>query len=339
MNQLLFFSVAMASGLSLTWVVRYMALKNGIVNKPNPIIPQHVKPIAYLGGVGILTGVLFALISSYNFQTDMFHGVVSSSSSVEAIVFGSVTYLIWGVYDDLKQLKALHKFLGQLGLAIICVGMGIRTSLFPSVILDFAFSVFWIVSVINAVNFTDVCDGLVGGISAVTFFLIGILVPQFMVFCFLISGATVGFLFFNLHKASIFLGDAGSHLLGFLIATLGILGGNKLQLVDAAVWMSFIAAVPIFELLFLTVVRYQKGMNVTHGSPDHFSLRLQKAGFTRLQIVGMACFLSAITVSIGCLFRTMELWQKIASVVLVVSIFVFIWNYLLRWDLNKKPAV
>ncbi|HRI19981.1 MAG TPA: MraY family glycosyltransferase [Panacibacter sp.] len=336
MNQLLFFSVAMASGLSLTWIVRFCALKKGIVNKPNPIIPQHVKPIAYLGGVGILSGVLFALISSYNFQTDMFHGVVSSSSSVEAIVFGSVTYLIWGVYDDLKQLKALPKFLGQLGLAFICVGMGIRTSFFPSVVLDFSFSVFWIVAVINAVNFTDVCDGLVGGISAVTFFIIGILVPQFMVFCFLISGATVGFLFFNLHKASIFLGDAGSHLLGFLIATLGILGGNKLHLIDAAVWMSFIAAVPIFELLFLTVVRYQKGMNVTHGSPDHFSLRLQKAGFTRLQIVGMACLVTAASVTIGCLFRSMELWQKISSVVFILVLFIFVWRYLLRWDLSKK---
>ena len=109
MNQVVFFSAALASGLSLTWIARLFALKTGIVNKPNPIIPQHVKPIAYLGGVGILTGVLFAIISSYSFQTDIFHGLIKSTSSAVAMVFGSVTYLIWGVYDDLKQLKAFHK--------------------------------------------------------------------------------------------------------------------------------------------------------------------------------------------------------------------------------------
>jgi len=215
--------------------------------------------------------------------------------------------------------------------------MGVRTTFFPSLeFLDFAFSVFWIVFVINAVNFTDVCDGLVGGISTITFLVIGFWVPQFMIFCVLMSGVTAGFLFFNLHKASIFLGDAGSHLLGFLIAALGIFGGNKLHIIDAGVWMSLIAAVPLFELLFLTVVRMQKGKNITHGSPDHFSLRLQKAGFTRLQIVGMACLVTTITTTIACLFRTFDLGFKIGSVAFIIILFAFIWRYLLRWDLDKK---
>jgi UDP-GlcNAc:undecaprenyl-phosphate GlcNAc-1-phosphate transferase len=251
------------------------------------------------------------------------------------LIAGALGYLVWGVYDDLKQLKPLPKFIGQLTLALLCVALGLQTSLFNISFVDFVFSVFWILLIVNALNFTDVCDGLVGTICVVSFFIIGFLKPDLRIFCFLIAGATAGFLFFNLPKASIFLGDAGSHLLGFLIAAIGIYGSQDFAATDAAAWLILIASVPLFELLFITSVRIKKGLPWWKGSPDHFSLRMQKGGFTRMQINIMAGAISALVVSIACLFSAFETWIKITTLLLVFLMYAVAWKFLLRWEVIK----
>ena len=265
-----FITAVIIAGALLTILVRSWAVKNNIVNKPNPIIPQHIKPIAYLGGAGIFAAILLSIIVLYFFLEDVFNELSAQSKPIAAIVTGSVFYLAWGIYDDLKQLKPLRKFLGQLFFAVTAVSLGLQTNMFPLQFIDFIFSVFWILFIVNALNFTDVCDGLVASICAVTFLITGILSPESRLFCFLIAGATTGFLFFNLPKASIFLGDAGSHLLGFLLAAAGIMGSNDLPFSDAVIWMLLLSTVPVFELLFITAVRIKKGKPWYKGSPRSF---------------------------------------------------------------------
>jgi UDP-GlcNAc:undecaprenyl-phosphate/decaprenyl-phosphate GlcNAc-1-phosphate transferase len=330
----LFFLAAFTFGICFTWLVRYYALKMNIVNKPNPIVPQHVKPIAYLGGVGIMTGAIIMIVCSYKFDIP-FHKLHKPFPSVVPLIAGAIGYLAWGVYDDLKQLKPLPKFLGQLALAIICVSLGLQTSLFNIFFVDFLFSVFWILLIVNALNFTDVCDGLVGTICVVSFFIIGYLKPELRIFCFLVAGATAGFLFFNLPKASIFLGDAGSHLLGFLIAAIGIFGSHDAAAIDAGAWLMLIASVPLFELLFITSVRIKKRLPWWKGSPDHFSLRLQKGGFSRMQINVIAGGISALVVSIACFFSTFNIGIKVASLLLVFLMYAACWKFLLKWEVKK----
>jgi UDP-GlcNAc:undecaprenyl-phosphate/decaprenyl-phosphate GlcNAc-1-phosphate transferase len=332
---IIFFLVAISCGVCVTWVVRYYAIKFNIVNKPNPIIPQHVKPIAYLGGVGIIAGIVIAAIYIFQFQNDLFKEFYNPIWPTFSIIIGSIGYLGWGTYDDLKQLKPLPKFIGQLILSIACVISGLQTSLFNLVFADFLFSVFWIVLVVNALNFTDVCDGLVGTICAITFLTAGILIPDIRLFCFLIAGVTLGFLFFNLPKASIFLGDAGSHLLGFLLAALGIFKSKFLSMPDAAAWLLLLPSVPLFELLFITTVRIYKGKPWWKGSPDHFSLRLQKAGLTRLQIDLLAGGISALMVVIACLFPLFDLRVKFTSLIFIIIFYAVAWKYLLRWEVQK----
>ena len=331
----LFFLVAILCGVCFTWIVRHYALKFNIVNKPNPIIPQHIKPIAYLGGVGIIAGIIIAAIYIFQFQNDLFKEFYNPAWPIFSIIIGSIGYLAWGTYDDLKQLKPLPKFIGQLILAITCVISGLQTSLFNLFFADFLFSVFWIVLVVNALNFTDVCDGLVGTICVITFLTTGILIPDLRLFCFLISGVTLGFLFFNLPKASIFLGDAGSHLLGFLLAALGIFRSKFLGMPDAAMWLLLLASVPLFELLFITTIRIYKGKPWWKGSPDHFSLRLQKAGLTRLQIDLLAGGISAFMVIIACSFSLFDLRIKFASVIFIIIFYAVAWKYLLKWEVQK----
>jgi len=330
----IFFLAAVFSGVCFTWLVRYYALKMNIVNKPNPIVPQHVKPIAYLGGVGIMTGAIIMIICSAPFDIPL-HELQKPFPSVVPLIAGAVGYLTWGVYDDLKQLKPLPKFLGQLVLASMCVSLGLQTSFFNISFVDFIFSVFWILLIVNALNFTDVCDGLVGTICVISFFIIGFLTPELRIFCFLIAGATAGFLFFNLPKASIFLGDAGSHLLGFLIAAIGIFGSHDAAATDAGAWLILIASVPLFELIFITSVRIKKGLPWWKGSPDHFSLRLQKGGFTRMQINGIAGGVSALMVSVACFFSTFDNWIKVTALLIIFLMYAIAWKFLLKWEVNK----
>jgi UDP-GlcNAc:undecaprenyl-phosphate GlcNAc-1-phosphate transferase len=330
----IFFLAALLSGVCFTWLIRYYALKMNIVNKPNPIVPQHVKPIAYLGGVGIMTGAIIMIICSYHFDIP-FHKLHKPFPSVVPLIVGSAGYLTWGIYDDLKQLKPLPKFLGQLIFAIICVSLGLQTSFFSFGLVDSLFSVFWILLIVNALNFTDVCDGLVGTICVTSFFTIGCLKPELRIFCFLIAGTTAGFLFFNLPKASIFLGDAGSHLLGFLIAAIGIFGSHHAAAVDAGAWLMLIASVPLFELIFITSVRIKKGLPWWKGSPDHFSLRMQKGGFTRMQVNIVAGVISVLIVSTACFFASFQYWIKITAILFIFLMYAVAWKYLLKWEVKR----
>jgi len=151
----IFFLAAVFSGVCFTWLVRYYALKMNIVNKPNPIVPQHVKPIAYLGGVGIMTGAIIMIICSAPFDAP-FHELQKPFPSVVPLIADTIGYLSWGVYDDLKQLKPLPKFLGQLALAVLCIFLGLQTTLFNIELVDFIFSLFWILLIVNALNVSGV---------------------------------------------------------------------------------------------------------------------------------------------------------------------------------------
>lgn len=321
-------------GAIFTWLVRWFALRLHVVNKPNPIVPQHVKPVAYLGGAGILLAVMATIGIALLFNHDA-EIIYTISSKLTPLLFGTIAYTAFGTYDDLVQLKPLPKFIGQAAIAIICVALGLETNLGASKIINVLFSVFWILFVINALNFTDVCDGLVGTICVVSFFIIGLLRHDLTLYCFIIAGASGGFLLFNFPKASIFLGDGGSHLLGFLLAAAGINGSINYHFVDAIIWMILIAGIPVFELIFITTVRINKGLPWWKGSPEHFSLRMQQGGFSRTQINLITAVLSALMVWIGCIFVSLNISQKIFSSFVLAIIFGFGSMFLLRWEVRK----
>ena len=334
MIYIFFIGIAIISGILLTIAIRAYAVKYNIVNKPNPIVPQHLKPVAYLGGGAIFLGILICSGLAFFLQETITYNIFSELKPVAAIACGCVLYLAWGIYDDLKQLKPLPKFLGQLFFSIVCVSLGIHTKMFGLPFMNYSFSIFWILFIVNALNFTDVCDGLVASICAITFFLIGILSHESKIFSFIIAGATTGFLFFNLPRASIFLGDAGSHMLGFLLAATAIMGSEKFSAVDSIIWMLFISIVPVFELLFITITRIKKGKQWWKGSPDHFSLRMQSAGFKRWQVDIIAAFISAVFVAMAYSMPHMKNWLKYSLCAGTVIIFGIAWKRLLKWEVK-----
>jgi UDP-GlcNAc:undecaprenyl-phosphate GlcNAc-1-phosphate transferase len=204
-------------------------------------------------------------------------------------------FLVLGMVDDLRLFRPAAKFALQSVVAALAVALGVRAPLSGIAPLDAGISWLWIATVVNAFNLTDVCDGLLGSLSVVMFVAIGVLDPARAGMAWVVAASALGFLAWNRPPASIFLGDSGSHLLGFLAAAL-TLAVPRGAATSAVAWLAcgLILGVPLFEGLFLTLVRMRKGMPWWKGSPDHFSLRLQAAGLSRAGTDGVACAVAAV---------------------------------------------
>jgi len=261
-----------------TWLVRGLARRAGFVAKPNPIVPQHRAPTAYLGGVGIAVGIATTML-------------LVPDTCGRAFVLPAAGYLALGLWDDLRPLRPLSKLIFQLALAGLAAWLARGGG--PSGIgaLDAALRVAWIVLLVNAVNVTDVCDGLAGGIAAIGFTFLGAWNPGMRPLAWGLAAACAGFLVFNRPPASIFMGDAGSHLLGYALAwtSFPLLGRWPDGLMAVAAVAPF-----LFEVTFLIVVRTRRGMAWWRGSPDHFALRMQAAGLSRRRTVALSWTAAAV---------------------------------------------
>jgi UDP-GlcNAc:undecaprenyl-phosphate GlcNAc-1-phosphate transferase len=183
----------------------------------------------------------------------------------------------------------------QTGAAIGVVSLGLSGHPLHNRMVDAAMSVAWIVTLVNAVNLTDVCDGLVAGLAAVAFAAFGALGWVEWNFAAVAIGTLAGFLLFNGAPASIFLGDAGSHLLGFVMAVVGL--GAFAQPGATPITagpLLLTVGVFLFELMFLIRMRRSRGVPFWRGSPDHFTLRLQAAGLSRWATVVIAWSAAAV---------------------------------------------
>ncbi|CAG5070558.1 putative undecaprenyl-phosphate N-acetylglucosaminyl 1-phosphate transferase [Dyadobacter sp. CECT 9623] len=328
MNWPLIFGVSLAAGTLFTWLVRTFALKNNIVNKPNPIVPQHVKPVAYLGGLGIFLGGVTSLAILYYFE------LLSFPEAGAAL--GAAGFLILGIFDDLNVYSARKKFAIQLILAFASVAFGVKAAFTNIAAIDFLLSAFWILVLVNAANLTDVCDGLVGGLCMITFMFLAITNQEQAGFALVISGSILGFLIFNSPRASIFLGDAGSHMLGFLLAAITLLRFEHSPTLAELGSFLLVPGVMLFELAFLTVVRIQKGLAWWKGSPDHFSLRLQSAGFTRWQTDVIAWTAQVFILIVAFYTSNVGIIYQLALYLTLFAALSFSWKYLLRHEVQRR---
>ncbi len=329
MSNLLFFIAAIASGLFSTWLAKYFAISNNIVNQPNVVIPQHTKPIAYLGGAGIYLGILIMSLIIY-----------LPTSTVPIIFLGlSTGYMILGVVDDLTIFGPVVKFIFQLVLAILSVSLGVYFSFTGIVALDMFISGFWILVMVNAFNLTDVCDGLVGGLSVVAGLMLFFHVRDVDLLPMIVAGSTIGFLFFNSPPASIFMGDAGSHLLGFIFAYFSLIlpAGNHIMYDFFPI--ALVSGVMLFELIFLIYARTKKGLKWWKGSPDHFSVRLQAIGKSKWTTnliawsLGILCCIPMVLRVLG--ITSYYYW---ISIILIFGMFLSFGLYLLRKEARQSSA-
>ncbi len=243
------------------------------------------------------------------------------------LLFGGFVVIITGMIDDKTGLSPKKKLLGQLIAALIVVSFGVRVQGFnipfmnhyvsltsgqgfagvALFVLSAAASMVWILAVINSMNFIDGLDGLAGGISlisALAFFSLACFKPStslagesisafIAVVSAVLCGSIIGFLFFNFRPAKIFMGDAGSMFLGFMLASLSLIGSFKGVTAITLFTPALILSVPIFDIIFAVVRRISKGVPVSLADKSHLHHRLLAVGLSPLQVVLLIWLIAA----------------------------------------------
>jgi UDP-GlcNAc:undecaprenyl-phosphate/decaprenyl-phosphate GlcNAc-1-phosphate transferase len=235
------------------------------------------------------------------------HGLNRRAMELAILFLGAGGMLAVGVLDDKHELRPAAKFAGQCLVALAVAAAGVRITLFvPSLVFSYAVTVLWILAVVNAFNFMDNMNGLCGGLGAIgalCFALIAARDGQYLValIAFQACGALLGFLPWNFPRARAFLGDAGSHLVGYLLAVLAILPHFYTRdhpRTLATLSPLLILAVPLGDLVRVVLYRWRRGKPFYVGDTNHLSHRLVQLGLSRTQAVlliwGLAALLGAL---------------------------------------------
>jgi len=275
------FSIALIVALGLTPLARSVATRFGVVDYPAHR-KIHQRPTPLLGGLAFFAAVAVATIASPRL-------FVFESRLVWGVLLGGALFLVLGLVDDLRDLGA-WKLLLEFGIAWLVVEVTSASFYLPWQPVAVALTVLWIVGIANAFNCLDCADGVaaVSGLGAAAAFLtMGLLghLRMEVVWAAAILGACAGFLRYNLHPARIFLGDAGSLVLGYFVAMVGVLLSPSLYTVPAIAAPIVVLAIPIADFLLVHWKRFHNGERslrrlLTSAGKDHLPHRLMARGVT-----------------------------------------------------------
>jgi UDP-GlcNAc:undecaprenyl-phosphate/decaprenyl-phosphate GlcNAc-1-phosphate transferase len=281
----------------------------------------HASPIPLAGGMAVMTGLLapllaglaVALVSSRSGVSGLFeYGFRVRAVQLLSLAAGAFGMLLLGLCDDKTELRPAAKFGGQLLIALVVAAAGIRITLFvPSLLFSYGITVLWILTVVNAFNFMDNMNGLCAGLGVLGAGCFGVMAARqgqydVAATAFLAAGALLGFLPFNFPRATAFLGDAGSHLTGFLLAVLAILPHFYTRQHPrplAVLTPLLVLAVPLGDLVWVVLLRWKNGRPFYLGDTNHLSHRLVRRGFTPARAVALIWLLAAAAGALAVLWQ------------------------------------
>ncbi|MBD3273571.1 hypothetical protein GF385_04460 [Candidatus Dependentiae bacterium] len=295
-----------------------IAFKFKVLDHPDGNIKNHKKPTPYLGGFALYIPFIATLAIAYPFENQILW-----------LLLGVTLLLFVGFIDDLKVLKPLQKFFGQI-VAVICFlkgGYSLKTNFFSD-FFNVIISAFWMLSIINAFNLIDVMDGLTATISicaSLSFLFIAFYFKQYALTILLLAfiAPLIVFFFYNKPSAKIYLGDAGALFVGGFFAAIPQLFSWSKQHSFAYYVPVIILAIPLLELFFLVLIRSFKRIPFYRGTPHHFALYLKRKDWSVKKILffvslsGLALFL----VSILFLFQYINL----IHLFLIGFVFLLLW--------------
>jgi UDP-GlcNAc:undecaprenyl-phosphate GlcNAc-1-phosphate transferase len=292
------FVLAAVLALVVTPVVSDFVLRRGILDHPNERRVNR-RPLPRGGGVAVVLG--FTIVGGAVVWLDgAVPGLPSAqgigASQLVGLFIGGLLAALVGAIDDALDLRARWQFLGQIGVALVAVWAGITVASignpfgpesipFPAWV-GIAFTVVWIVGMINSLNFIDGLDGLSTGIALIAAVTLGVLSltqqvnqPFVAVLCFALAGALLGFLRWNFHPAVIFQGSAGVMFLGYTLAVLSILGTAKV------IVALLVLGVPIIDSFWVIVRRLYSGRSPFSPDRGHIHHRLLDVGLSHRNTV------------------------------------------------------
>ncbi len=275
-------------GLFLIFLLRKIALRyNLLISEGIPLV----------GGITI--GLSFAIVCWMGFSI-----FKNPSNSAKGIIGSSFIMLVFGLIDDWRELSIWAKFLIQIIATSFLISFGVRTHIiYIGQALNIIITFIWVIGITNAVNHLDVMDGLAGGVALTVssaFFIISIFNNDFnsAILSLALAGSTLGFLIHNLPPAKVYMGNSGSHFLGFTLAAIAlVISYAPLERKIALLSPLIILGLPIFDTAFLVMIRISKKRLPFKKSNDHPALRFLRLGYSKpeaLKIMLGACLFFSI---------------------------------------------
>ena len=302
LDALFAFLVAMVVAALLTPLAARFARRIGAVSQVRERgLGKHPTPL--LGGLAILAGVLVAAalwMPSTVHLPRLVHSNETHGGVVHtwAMLGGAVLIAVVGALDDIFDLRPQWKLLGQIAAAFVAVEAGVVVTdvTIPFVgALQFPnagpyLTIIWLVGLMNVVNFSDGVDGLAAGLCTIDGIAFSIIafdlnVGAAAILAALTAGAALGFLFYNFHPASVYMGDSGANLLGYLLGVAAVIGSLKTNAVVALVVPLFILAVPFLDTSFVVAKRLKYRRKPWAADANHFHHRMARIGFSERKTV------------------------------------------------------
>ena len=316
---------ALILSVAATPAVKRLAHRVGAIDIPTDTRRIHRQPIPRLGGLAIFAGFLLSLILFADITTQ-----------VRGILIGSVIIVVLGIIDDIITLRAYVKFFVQIFAALVAVYHGVVIEVFSNPFVfsgeEFVFlgflsipiTVIWIVGITNSVNLIDGLDGLAVGvstISSVVMLIIALLLeePNVAIIMAGLTGACIGFLPYNFNPAKIFMGDTGALLLGYVLATVSIIGLFKFYAVVSFAAPFLVLAVPLFDTSFAFMRRLLKGQNPMSPDRGHFHHRLLDLGLSQKQAVAI---LYAVSGLLGFVAVVITVSDGMSALILIIAVII-----------------
>src|SRR5690242_5537980 len=285
------FVVAFMLVLLLTPAVSLAAWRAGLLDRPTDERRLHREPMPRLGGIAIFAAIVIPAAA------------LGNQHGFWGVMLGAALMTMLGAVDDIRPLNPMVKLAGQVVIAALTVHLGIAidhvtlpvVGVFDLDWLRYPVTILWIVAIVNIVNFIDGLDGLAAGfcgIAALTFSILSASLGRLdaAAVSAIVAGAAIGFLRYNFHPATIIMGDSGSLMLGYLLATLAIEGVLKTAAAVSLIFPLVILALPILDTSFVILKRlkYRQPIYQADGWPI--------TSVTILGVLGLVAVLSSVYV-------------------------------------------
>ncbi|MCD4689870.1 undecaprenyl/decaprenyl-phosphate alpha-N-acetylglucosaminyl 1-phosphate transferase [bacterium] len=286
------FALSMLAVLALTPALRSLATRLRFLDHPNRI-KIHKSPTPLMGGIAVALASLASAAAALALVQYPY------SARIVGFLAGGLIVVILGLADDANGMRPAVKLTGQATAAAVMILSGGVHGLPLHPVLGFCLALIWMVGLMNAFNFLDNMDGITSGLAAIATFGIFTLAlghgqTLTAIAAISVAGGTLGFLRYNFNPASIFLGDAGSLFLGYVVGGLSLravsyAGADSTALLIPVLMLGY----PIFDATLVTVARLAEGRDVAVGGKDHSSHRLASLGLSARQTAACIYLISA----------------------------------------------
>lgn len=317
----------------LTDGVRYLALRQGIVDHPDGGRKKHARSIPLLGGIAIFFSFAIAVLAVL-WGTDHFTSGAISARHIYGFLLGGYILIFGGIFDDRYDLPARQSMLFPIIATIVVIAFGLEVDKITHptggviALADWVSEIFlfiWLMGMTYTTKLLDGIDGLVTGLGSIAVFMIALLAlsagffqPDVALLALIAFGSFAGFFLWNTYPAHIFLGEGGSTLIGYMIAVLAVISGSK---VATAL---LVLGIPALDVAFVMLDRVRNGKSIKHADRSHLHFKLYDRGLGQREVT-LLYFVIALL--FGATTLIFESWQKLIAlgVLFLIMLFTFLW--------------